>query len=95
MQNLKQRNQREESRTKTVTNDKKDVSKNVDKDADKDISYDIDITTTNLSSFTALKGRLNWPITGGHIVRHFGEDRNAKLNTVTLNYGVDIKASLT
>ena len=26
-------------------------------------------------------------------MRHFGEDRNAKLNTVTLNYGVDIKAA--
>jgi septal ring factor EnvC (AmiA/AmiB activator) len=82
-----------ENRTKTVTTVTKDVNKNVDKDADKDISYDIDISTTNLSSFSALKGRLNWPITGGHIVRHFGEDRNAKLNTITLNYGVDIKAS--
>jgi murein hydrolase activator len=86
-----------ESRNKTVTTGKKNVNNNVDKevdkDADKDISYDIDISTTNLSSFSALKGRLNWPVTGGHIVRHFGEDRNAKLNTVTLNYGIDIKAS--
>jgi murein hydrolase activator len=82
-----------ENRTKTVTTNKEEANNSGDKDTDKDISYDIDISTTNLSSFSALKGRLNWPITGGHIVRHFGEDRNAKLNTVTLNYGVDIKAS--
>jgi septal ring factor EnvC (AmiA/AmiB activator) len=72
-------------RNKTISTSKKDV--------DKDIDYDIDISTTNLSSFSLLKGKLNWPVAGGHIVRHFGEDRNAKLNTVTLNYGVDIKAS--
>jgi septal ring factor EnvC (AmiA/AmiB activator) len=72
-------------RNKTISTSKKDV--------DKDIDYDIDISTRNLSSFSLLKGKLNWPVAGGHIVRHFGEDRNAKLNTVTLNYGVDIKAS--
>jgi murein hydrolase activator len=76
---------KKENRNKSVTNDKKEINK--------DVGYDIDISTTNLSSFSALKGRLNWPVTGGHIVRHYGEDRNAKLNTVTLNYGVDIKAS--
>jgi septal ring factor EnvC (AmiA/AmiB activator) len=82
-----------ENRNKTVTTSKKDINKNVDKDVNKDVSYDIDISTTNFSSFSSLKGRLNWPVAGGHIVRHYGEDRNTKLNTVTLNYGVDIKAS--
>ena len=90
---LKTEKLKRESRNNTVTTSKSDVNKNVVKDADKDISYDIDISTTSFSSFSALKGRLNWPITGGHIVRHFGEDKNVKLNTVTLNYGVDIKAS--
>jgi Membrane-bound metallopeptidase len=76
---------RNESRTKTISTEKRDVNK--------DAVYDINISTSDLSSFSALKGKLNWPVSGGHIVRHFGEDRNAKLNTVTLNYGVDIKAS--
>jgi len=76
---------RNENKSKTITTRKKDVNK--------DAVYDINISTSELSSFSSLKGKLNWPISGGHIVRHFGEDRNAKLNTVTLNYGVDIRAS--
>jgi murein hydrolase activator len=63
------------------------------KEINKDAVYEVDISTWGLSSFSALKGKLNWPVSGGHIVRHFGEDRNTKLNTVTLNYGVDIKTS--
>ena len=39
-----------------------------------------------------MKGKLAWPVKGGKIIRKFGENRNQKLNTVTLNYGVDIKA---
>ena len=76
---------RNESRTKSITTTKKDINK--------DAVYDINIPTSGLSSFSTLKGKLNWPVSGGRIVRHFGEDRNAKLNTITLNYGVDIKAS--
>jgi septal ring factor EnvC (AmiA/AmiB activator) len=76
---------RKESRTKTITTGRKDVNK--------EAVYDINISTSDLSSFSSLKGKLNWPVSGGHIVRHYGEDRNVKLNTVTLNYGVDIKAS--
>jgi|ERR1017187_9999397 septal ring factor EnvC (AmiA/AmiB activator) len=75
---------RNESRTKSISSEMKDVNN--------DAVYDINISTSELSSFSSLKGKLNWPVSGGHIVRHFGEDRNAKLNTVTLNYGVDIKA---
>ena len=74
-----------ESKAKSITTTKKDINK--------DAVYDINISTSGLSSFSTLKGKLNWPVSGGRIVRHFGEDRNAKLNTVTLNYGVDIKAS--
>ena len=46
----------------------------------------------NLSPFSTLKGKLNWPIGGAKIVRNFGENKNTKLNTVTLNYGVDLLA---
>ena len=57
------------------------------------VEYDIDLSTSGFSSFAALKGRLNWPIAGGKIIRKFGENKNSKLNTVTLNYGVDILTS--
>lgn len=43
-------------------------------------------------NFATLKGKLNWPLSYGKIVRDFGENKNEKLNTITLNYGVDILA---
>lgn len=46
----------------------------------------------SFENFASLKGRLNWPLASGRIVRDFGENKNEKLNTVTLNYGVDILA---
>lgn len=49
-----------------------------------DYSYD------NFENFANLEGKLNWPVKAGRIIRNFGENRNEKLNTVTLNYGVDI-----
>jgi murein hydrolase activator len=55
--------------------------------------YDVDLSTAGFETFSALKGRLNWPISKGTIIRKFGENRNVKLNTVTMNYGVDIKVS--
>ena len=55
--------------------------------------YDVDLSTAGFSSFSVLKGRLNWPVSKGRIVKKFGENRNSRLNTVTLNYGVDIKTS--
>lgn len=41
-------------------------------------------------NFGQLRGRLGWPIKEGKIVRVFGENKNERLNTVTLNYGIDI-----
>ncbi len=54
-------------------------------------NYDVDLSTNGFESFSSLKGKLNWPVRNGHVVRKFGENRNQKLNTVTINYGVDIK----
>ena len=54
--------------------------------------YDIDLNTDSFESFTSLRGKLNWPV-HGRIIGKFGENRNRKLNTITLNYGIDIKAS--
>ncbi len=56
-------------------------------------SYNIDLSTGDFSSFAALKGRLNWPVNRAKIIRQFGENKNEKLNTVTLNYGVDMKVT--
>jgi len=55
--------------------------------------YDIDLTTSKFSSFKELKGKINYPISKGKIIRNFGEQKNPALNTVTINYGIDIKAS--
>lgn len=56
-------------------------------------NYNVDLSTAGFASFAALKGRLGWPVERGRIVRKFGENRNEKLNTVTLNYGIDIKTT--
>src|SRR3972149_172458 len=54
-------------------------------------NYDIDLSTSGFSSFNVLKGKLNSPVQKAKIIRQFGENRNSKLNTVSLNYGVDMK----
>jgi septal ring factor EnvC (AmiA/AmiB activator) len=53
---------------------------------------DYDLDMAGLSSFKAMKGSLNWPL-HGKIKLKFGENKNPLLNTVTLNYGVDIEAA--
>ena len=45
------------------------------------------------ADFNELKGKLNWPVRKGKIIRTFGENKNSKLNTVTLNYGIDIETT--
>lgn len=55
-------------------------------------SPSFDYSYESLASFSMLKGKLNWPISGARIVRNSGENKNAKLNTVTLNYGIDLMA---
>ena len=69
------------------------TSKNEIKSETNEIVTDFSIDTKGLSSFSALKGKLNWPILNGKVIKKFGEHKNQKLNTVTLNYGIDIKAS--
>jgi murein hydrolase activator len=56
-------------------------------------SIDFDLGTSGFASFKALRGKLNWPLQNGKIVGKFGENRNRILNTVTLNYGIDIQAA--
>ena len=50
-----------------------------------------EIPLKNYSSFEQLKGKLIWPVNSGKVIKKFGENRNLILNTITVNYGVDIK----
>ncbi len=46
----------------------------------------------NFENFAELKGKLNWPLQNGKLGRNFGENKNDKTKTVTLNYGIDLIA---
>ena len=48
---------------------------------------------SNFESFSELKGNMSWPVSTGKVVRDFGENKNQKLKTVTLNYGIDIQSN--
>lgn len=52
-----------------------------------------DYKVPSVGNFGELLGKLPWPVKSGRIVRDFGENTNEQLNTVTLNYGIDIKTS--
>jgi len=47
----------------------------------------------SFSNFNSMMGRLPWPVQSKKITRSFGENTNEQLNTVTLNYGIDIKVN--
>jgi len=50
------------------------------------VNYDY----SEFENFVALKGRLGWPVNNGRITRKFGKNRNKKLKTISINYGIDI-----
>ncbi len=56
-------------------------------------SWEYSLDTYNFSSFTELKGNMIWPLHNGKIIKRFGQSKNLDLNTVTVNYGVDISAA--
>jgi len=47
----------------------------------------------SFENFADLKGKLSWPVRKSKIERGFGENKNKKTKTVTLNYGVDLKTT--
>lgn len=55
-------------------------------------NYEDYFNYSSFEKFADLKGVLNWPLNGGSISRKFGENKNIKTNTVTLNYGIDLTA---
>ncbi|HRP93041.1 MAG TPA: peptidoglycan DD-metalloendopeptidase family protein [Ignavibacteriaceae bacterium] len=74
-------------KTETVVSKETKTKKEVEQG-----DYDINLSTSKFSSFSELRGKLNWPISKGKVVRKFGESLNPKLKTLTVNYGIDIKA---
>lgn len=89
---------KKKEKEKLLAEKKKIPGNNPDKNKDEiknesDDAGDFSIDTRGLSSFSALRGKLNWPVLKGRIFKKFGESKNERLNTVTLNYGIDIKAS--
>jgi len=59
---------------------------------EEDPGIEYDLGTTSFSSFAQMKGEMLWPLHEGRIIGKFGENKNSVLNTVTLNYGIDIEA---
>ena len=55
-----------------------------------DVDFTYEFNYDNFKNFSELKGKLTWPVKSGKVSRKFGENKNSQLNTVTLNYGVDI-----
>jgi septal ring factor EnvC (AmiA/AmiB activator) len=68
------------------------TDKGSEKIKDENVTFDYDLTTSSFASIADLKGKMIWPLHKGKIIRKFGENKHKSLNTVTLNYGVDIKA---
>ncbi|MFH0735767.1 MAG: peptidoglycan DD-metalloendopeptidase family protein [bacterium] len=78
------------------TKEKEQKLANTDKKKTESLSTEKTYNNYNYDSFenfSNLKGKLNWPVKSGKIVRKFGENKNERLKTVTLNYGIDIKTS--
>ena len=65
---------------------------NKNKIIDENTGYEYDLSTSSFASFAQLKGKMIWPLHKGKVIRKFGENRHKSLNTITLNYGIDIKA---
>lgn len=55
-------------------------------------NYENYFNYSSFENFAELKGSLNWPIKSGKVGRGFGENKNDKTKTITLNYGIDFIA---
>lgn len=84
----KKEEERKKSDTKIVTPESKVKPKKEPEMEDFADLYNLPGNT----EFNLLKGKLIWPVKSGAVYRKFGENKNEKLNTVTLNYGIDIKS---
>lgn len=82
----RKRQQKQNEKIRTDKTEKNIKEENLVSDSDYQKMFE---QVPQLSSFSKLKGRLPWPV-NGRIVNRFGEQRNPYLNTVTLNFGIDI-----
>lgn len=82
--------EQEANKDNFVSTDKTVGDKNIIKN--ENVGFDIDLNTATFASFAELKGKMIWPLNRGKVIRKFGENKHKSLKTVTLNYGVDIKA---
>jgi len=84
--------EREASKNNEQLASTENVSTDKNKIMDENIGYEYDLSTTSFASFSDLQGKMSWPLRKGKVIRKFGENKHKSLNTVTLNYGIDIKA---
>lgn len=85
----KRRREQEAQQKKLTTKDlNKTTKETISRTTDEEDSF---FTLPQFASFSKMRGNLPWPVSG-RIVNKFGEQRNPYLNTVTLNFGIDIEA---
>lgn len=84
---LERKRQQELQRQKSSTENKSLTKKETT--ISENNESDLFLELPQFSSFSRLRGNLPWPV-NGRIVNKFGEQRNPLLNTVTLNFGIDI-----
>ena len=84
---LERKGQQELQRQKSSTENKNLTKKETT--ISENNESDLFLELPQFSSFSRLRGNLPWPV-NGRIVNKFGEQRNPLLNTVTLNFGIDI-----
>jgi len=84
---LERKRQQELQRQKSSTENKNFTKKETT--ISENNESDLFLELPQFSSFSRLRGNLPWPV-NGRIVNKFGEQRNPLLNTVTLNFGIDI-----
>jgi len=86
-----ERRKREELRRKQLLASKDgEIVNETDFIEESEMGVEYSLNTSTFSSFSELKGNMLWPLHNGKIVKRFGQNRNAELKTVTVNYGVDI-----
>jgi len=84
---LERKRQQELQRQKSSTENKNLTKKETT--ISENNESDLFLELPQFSSFSRMRGNLPWPV-NGRIVNKFGEQRNPLLNTVTLNFGIDI-----
>jgi septal ring factor EnvC (AmiA/AmiB activator) len=89
---IRKTKEKEKRLTSTDKKENDKSGKNIDIESPKERVFS-SVNYDNFENFGSLKGKLNWPVKSGSIIRKFGENVNDKLKTVTLNYGIDIKTA--